>query len=87
MLSSDAQQARLHLQWLISAIAAETPRWDIMDFHPMEKDGDHYSLLMQTLHNADMSVHSYFCSGNWYLKVALRNKPDIPPYHPSETTI
>ena len=70
--SSDTRSPQ-HLALLINAITAESPPWDIIDLHPLQQDCACYGLLMQTFANAGMAVESYFCSGNWYLKVANRS--------------
>jgi len=66
------RQSRQNLDTLVQGIVRELPRWDMIDFHPLEKDSDDFALLKQTLSDAGMAVESYFCSGNWYLKVAGR---------------
>ncbi len=72
VININDRQSRQNLDTLVQGIVRETPRWDIIDLHPIEKNSDDYALLMQTLSNAGMAVESYFCSGNWYLNVAGR---------------
>ncbi|MGV3654383.1 MAG: GNAT family N-acetyltransferase [Noviherbaspirillum sp.] len=70
------QSSRQNLETLIQAIAAETPRWDIIDLHPMAPDSAPYQDLRQALRRAGMAVQEYFCFGNWYLEVAGRSYRD-----------
>ena len=67
------QSSRQSLESVIQAIAAETPRWDIIDLHPMAPDSAPYQDLRQALRRAGMAVQEYFCFGNWYLEVAGRS--------------
>lgn len=65
------QQMQLNL--LADAISAELPRWDMIDLHPVVKNSPAFQLLTTAFNHAGMAVESYFCSGNWTLKVLQRN--------------
>lgn len=55
------------------AISRETPRWDTIDLHPLAPDSTVFNELEQALRAGSMTVHRYFCFGNWYLDVGGRN--------------
>jgi hypothetical protein len=54
---------------LIKTIAAERPRWDIIDLHPMDANANAFTALADALRKNGMAVQHYFCFGNWYLNV------------------
>ncbi|MET0962239.1 MAG: GNAT family N-acetyltransferase [Noviherbaspirillum sp.] len=66
-----ARQARLEL--LARAIAAESPRWDVLDLHPLDPADPLFEPLLQALRSAGMATQRYFCFVNWYLAVAGRS--------------
>lgn len=59
------------MQLLAETIARESPRWNIVDLHPL--DSQAYQCVLQTLRHAGLVVQPYFCFGNWYLEVAGRS--------------
>ncbi|MES2537888.1 MAG: GNAT family N-acetyltransferase [Pseudomonadota bacterium] len=64
-------QQNLHL--VAGAIAADRPRWDTVDLHPMEEGTALFDGTLDAFRRAGMAAHSYFCFGNWYLEVKHRS--------------
>lgn len=62
-----------NLDMLAKAIAAERPRWDMIDIHPMQLDTPLFNGTLSAFHHAGMLAQSYFCFGNWYLDVNNRS--------------
>lgn len=60
------------LDLIARAIAADQPRWDTIDLHPMDADGPLFKGIIKAFRNAGLLVQSYFCFGNWYLEVGGR---------------
>ena len=58
---------------LVEFVANERPRWDAIDFHPLDHDAVSFSTLHRTLRRAGFAVQPYFCFGNWYLEVDGRS--------------
>lgn len=63
---------------LAAAIATDSPRWDVIDFHPMAPGTALFDGLIQALRSSRMAVQRYFCFGNWYLDV---NGRSFKEYH------
>jgi hypothetical protein len=61
-----------NLNRVASAIAADRPRWDMVDLHPMEEGTPIFKGTLDAFQRAGMSAQSYFCFGNWYLDVNQR---------------
>jgi len=57
------------LTLLIQMIVTERPRWDMVDFHPLDKSSPSFTLLKNIFQKQGMAVQTYFCFGNWYLDV------------------
>jgi hypothetical protein len=70
-LPDGAQKDRL--QQLAHALAAERPRWDVLDLHPLDPADPLFPPLMDALRAAGMATQRYFCFINWYLDVAGRS--------------
>lgn len=72
-----------NITYLIRGIIDDIPRWDCIDLHPMAVDGAQFSSIELAFRNAGASTQTYFCFGNWYLKVAGRNFQEyfnsVPP--------
>jgi hypothetical protein len=60
---------RMNLAALVRSIAAESPRWDVIDLHPMDSNSAAFNELGNALKAAGMATQRYFCFGNWYLAV------------------
>ena len=58
---------------LMRTIASESPRWDQIELRPLDHDSRSFRLLVESLQAAGYVVQTYFCFGNWYLKVQDRN--------------
>jgi hypothetical protein len=58
-----------NLQILIKALAAERPRWDTIDLHPLDISSQAFHGLINAFRKNGMAVQRYFCFGNWYLNV------------------
>lgn len=67
------QPTQEDLNLLAAAIAAERPKWDIVDLHPLETDGALFDGMRAAFRGAGMMAASYFCFGNWYLEVNNRS--------------
>ncbi|MFZ6691581.1 GNAT family N-acetyltransferase [Undibacterium sp. SXout20W] len=65
--------AQQQLNLLIKGIGDEKPRWDAIDLHPLEKESACFPMLISAFSHAGMPAKSYFCSGNWFLKVNGRS--------------
>jgi CelD/BcsL family acetyltransferase involved in cellulose biosynthesis len=61
------------LQALAGAIAAEKPRWDIIDIQPLDVDAEYFPVLADALRMSGFAVQTFFCFGNWYLPVCGRS--------------
>ena len=70
-LPGDMQQERL--QRLATALAAERPRWDVLDLHPLDPADPLFQPLLDALGAAGMVTQRYFCFVNWYLDVDGRS--------------
>jgi len=57
---------------LAQTIAQESPRWDIVDLHPMAVDEPSFDAIHNALRRSGMVVQRYFCFGNWFLIVGGR---------------
>ena len=79
-----AQTAQLQLDVLIQAMASAKPRWDVIDLHPLEKESEHYAMLLKAFSHAGMPATSYFCAGNWFLKVNNRSYQEYFSSLPSQ---
>lgn len=53
-------------------ICRERPRWDVVDFHPLNAESPYYRHLVAAFRRRGVLVDSYWCFGNWYLDVAGR---------------
>nr|WP_217344892.1 GNAT family N-acetyltransferase [Noviherbaspirillum sp. L7-7A]MBV0879087.1 GNAT family N-acetyltransferase [Noviherbaspirillum sp. L7-7A] len=78
-------QANRHqaISALVAAIAAERPRWDVLDLHPLDPADPSFAALLQALNAAGMATQRYFCFHNWYLDVAGRCYDDYAAGLPS----
>lgn len=65
------QEARL--KRLARHIASESPRWHVLDLHPLDPSDALFQPLVQALRDAGMATQRYFCFVNWYLDVAGRS--------------
>lgn len=61
------------LDLLAARIADDVFRWDMIDLHPLESPSPIFTALVVAFRRAGFVVHSYFCFGNWYLKVCGRS--------------
>ena len=58
---------------IAAAVASERPRWDMVLLYPMDPQSPIFSLALHAFRRAGMMAASYFCFGNWYLRVAGRS--------------
>ena len=65
------QEARL--KRLAQHIAGESPRWHVLDLHPLDPSDALFPPLVKALRDAGMATQRYFCFVNWYLDVAGRS--------------
>lgn len=68
---------------LAATIAAERPRWDILDLHPLDPADPSFETLLEALRAAGMATQRYFCFHNWYLDVAGRSYEEYAAGLPS----
>src|SRR5262245_46754814 len=61
------------MQHLVGVICSDTPVWHVIDCHPLDIESPCYAALMDSLQNCGMIVQTYFCFGNWYLRVNGRS--------------
>lgn len=61
---------------LAQAIAAESPAWHMVRLHPMAVDEPSFEMCVAAFRQAGMAVQTYFCFGNWYLRVNGRSYQD-----------
>ena len=61
------------LRHLAQSLAAERPRWDVLDLHPLDPADPLFQPLLDALSAAGMATQRYFCFVNWYLHVAGRS--------------
>jgi CelD/BcsL family acetyltransferase involved in cellulose biosynthesis len=83
LIGSDETGQNQALAALAAAIAAERPRWDVLDLHPLDPDDPSFDALLQALRSAGMATQRYFCFQNWYLDVAGRCYDDYAAGLPS----
>jgi hypothetical protein len=67
-----ADAAPALLAWARS-LAAQRPRWDVVDLSPMDVDAPLFAQCEQALRAANFRTQRYFCFGNWYLRVGGRS--------------
>lgn len=65
--------AHENITHLIRGIIDDIPRWDCIDLHPMVVDSDQFTSICQAFQDAGASIQTYFCFGNWYLKLNGRS--------------
>jgi Acetyltransferase (GNAT) domain len=58
---------------LAKTIAKDSPRWDEIELKPLDVDSTAFAALVQGMESAGFVVQTYFCFGNWYLKVNSRS--------------
>ncbi|HKW36652.1 MAG TPA: GNAT family N-acetyltransferase [Burkholderiales bacterium] len=72
------------LDALASAIARDEIRWDTVDLRPLATDAPAFPALVAALRKTGLAVQSYFCFGNWYLKVGARSYAEYFETLPSQ---
>lgn len=72
------------LDVLVSAMARDEVRWDTIDLRPLAVDMPVFPALMNALGKAGFAVQSYFCFGNWYLRVGARSYAEYFETLPSQ---
>jgi hypothetical protein len=78
----DCMQQNLKL--LANAIAAERPKWDMVDLHPLQAETALLDATLAAFRNAGMMAARYFCFGNWYLDVNQRTYHEYHAALPSK---
>jgi hypothetical protein len=58
---------------LATTIAKDSPTWDEIELKPLDFDSAAFAALVQGIKSAGFVVQTYFCFGNWYLKVNGRS--------------
>jgi len=75
LISSDCESQSV-FQVLAMTIAADCPRWDIVNLRWLDKDSVNFGRLRQAFKAAGFVVQTYFCAGNWYEPIHERNYED-----------
>jgi len=78
---SDAQTV---VDSLVAGITCDPIRWDSIDLHPLAVDTSVYPALVTAFKKAGLVVQTYFCFGNWYLKVGGRSYAEYFETLPSQ---
>jgi CelD/BcsL family acetyltransferase involved in cellulose biosynthesis len=73
VIAAPDRKADAQLGLLAQAIASESPRWDVVDLHPLDPCDPLFEPLLHALRSAGMAIQRYFCFANWYLDVAGRS--------------
>ena len=61
---------------LTRGIVGDTPAWDCINLHPMAVDSTDFDFITKAFRQSGTFVQTYFCFGNWYLKVNGRSFHD-----------
>jgi hypothetical protein len=72
------------LRALASAMASDEIRWETIDLRPLASDAPQFPAMVEALRSAGLAVQSYFCFGNWYLRVAGRSYAEYFETLPSQ---
>lgn len=72
------------LDVLASAIARHEGPWDTIDLRPLAADAPDFPALLNAFRKAGLAVQSYFCFGNWYLRVGGRSYAEYFEALPSQ---
>jgi len=68
---------------LAEAIANDSPSWDEVELKPLDVDSPAFIALKEGLQSAGFVVQTYFCFGNWYLKMNGRTYAEYLEQLPS----
>ena len=69
---------------LFKVLAKDRQRFDVVDFHPLAQDDPLFAWMKIAMQRAGMLVQTYFCFGNWYLKVDGRSYQEYYETFPSQ---
>lgn len=69
----DAPGTREAAEDLAKTIANDSPGWDEVELKPLDVTGPAFAALVQAMKSAGFVVQTYFCFGNWYLRVNGRS--------------
>lgn len=76
------------VQGVLGALAAAITRdevpWDTIDLHPLAADAPVFPALVEAFRKAGLAVQTYFCFGNWYLRVGRRTYAEYFETLPSQ---
>lgn len=73
LATSCERDAQEDMNRIAAAMASERPRWDMVLLYPMDPQSALFSSALHAFRQAGMMAASYFCFGNWYLRVAGRS--------------
>ena len=73
VMASDLEDTEAVIRRLITAIAAERPRWDKVGFSNVRRPSPVYEALVSSLERCGMTVEAYFQNSNWYEPVNGRS--------------
>ena len=68
---------------LVRGIIQDAIQWDCIDMHPMALDSIEFTSIQQAFRDAGALTQTYFCFGNWYLKLEGRNFQEYYQSRPS----
>jgi CelD/BcsL family acetyltransferase involved in cellulose biosynthesis len=84
VIAPDESGTQEILDALAAAIATDEMGWNVIDLHPLANDSPVFTGLMQAFRKTGMLTRSYFCFGNWYLKVGGRSYAEYFESLPSQ---
>ncbi len=73
VMDSSTDHGSETIQELVRAISSDHPRWDIVEFKPLDLESPVFTKLVRFFREAGMAVQTYFHSGNWYFPVNGRS--------------
>jgi CelD/BcsL family acetyltransferase involved in cellulose biosynthesis len=85
VIDPDESDTQAILNVLAAAIAGDKIRWNVIDLRPLAIDTPVFGAMVNAFRNAGMLVQTYFCFGNWYLRVHGRSFAEYLDSLPSKT--
>jgi CelD/BcsL family acetyltransferase involved in cellulose biosynthesis len=77
------QEANMALPQLVQSMCSESPRWDSIDVHPLDPATPAFTQLQQAFRQNGLLTQTYFCFGNWFLRVGGRSYDEYAASLPS----
>jgi Acetyltransferase (GNAT) domain len=73
VLSRDCRDISEVSRSLASALWSDRGLWNVLNLRPLDQTSPVYTFLIESFKKAGMVVQTYFCFGNWYLKVGRQS--------------